>query len=72
MSAEQALEKFGTSMSGLSSAEIAPRQAKYGKNALEEDKKNPVLQFLKLMWNPLSWAMEVACVSMLRHLLLHK
>eukprot|EP00026_Physarum_polycephalum_P001490 Phypoly_transcript_01492.p1 GENE.Phypoly_transcript_01492~~Phypoly_transcript_01492.p1 ORF type:complete len:1043 (+),score=172.20 Phypoly_transcript_01492:156-3284(+) len=62
MTTEQALAKFGTSMEGLPTAEIAPRQAKYGKNALEEDKKNPVLQFLKLMWNPLSWAMEIACI----------
>lgn len=63
MSTEQAFEKFGTSWEGLPSSEVAPRQAKYGKNALEEEKKNPILQFLSSMWNPLSWAMEIACVS---------
>ena len=63
MSTEQALAKFNTSLDGLPSAEIAPRQATYGKNALEEEKRNPILQFLGLMWNPLSWAMEIACVS---------
>lgn len=70
MSTEQALAKFGTSWEGLPSGEVAPRQAKYGKNALEEEKKNPILQFLGSMWNPLSWAMEIACVSLfiiLRH-----
>ena len=64
MTTEQAFEKFKTSWEGLHTAEIAPRQAQYGKNALEEEKKNPILQFFSTMWNPLSWAMEIAAVSL--------
>lgn len=65
MSTEQAFAKYNTSWEGLNSGDVAPRQAKYGKNALTEEKKSPILQFLGSMWNPLSWAMEVALASYL-------
>lgn len=29
---------------------------------MEEKKQNALLQFLSLMWNPLSWVMEIAAV----------
>jgi len=47
---------------GLTDAQVAAAQAKYGKNALPKKKVNPILRFLSFMWNPLSWAMEVAAI----------
>lgn len=60
LSVEDALKKLETSMDGLSSQEVESRLQKYGHNALSEEKRSPLLQFLSFMWNPLSWAMEVA------------
>jgi Cation transporter/ATPase, N-terminus len=36
--------------------------AEYGPNRLPESKRNPFLQYLGYMWNPLSWAMEAAAI----------
>ncbi|KAF1788251.1 P-type ATPase, cytoplasmic domain N [Phytophthora cactorum] len=38
------------------------RLAEYGPNKLPEEKINKLTLFLGFMWNPLSWAMEVAAV----------
>jgi len=47
---------------GLTDAEVHAARLKYGSNALPKKKVNPVLRFLSFMWNPLSWAMEVAAI----------
>eukprot|EP01113_Clastostelium_recurvatum_P049840 TRINITY_DN92_c0_g1_i5.p1 TRINITY_DN92_c0_g1~~TRINITY_DN92_c0_g1_i5.p1 ORF type:complete len:1096 (+),score=356.01 TRINITY_DN92_c0_g1_i5:213-3500(+) len=60
LSIEDALAKLETSTQGLSSSEAEARLTKYGHNALEDNKRNPVKIFFGFMWNPLSWAMEVA------------
>lgn len=47
---------------GLTTAEAEARLSVYGPNKLPESKRNPVLQYLGYMWNPLSWAMEAAAI----------
>ncbi|KAE8960636.1 hypothetical protein PF005_g21715, partial [Phytophthora fragariae] len=57
-----ALDKLKTSREGLTSDEAEKRLAEYGPNKLPEEKVNKLTLFLGFMWNPLSWAMEVAAV----------
>lgn len=40
---------------GLTEGESKIRLAKYGPNKLPHKKRNPLLQYLGYMWNPLSW-----------------
>ena len=47
---------------GLTSAQAQERLAEYGPNKLPESTRNPLLVYLGYMWNPLSWAMEVAAI----------
>lgn len=49
-------------MEGLTSAQAKDRLAEYGPNKLPESTRNPILVYLGYMWNPLSWAMEVAAI----------
>jgi H+-transporting ATPase len=46
----------------LTSAEVEKRLAEYGPNKLPESSRNPILVYLGYMWNPLSWAMEIAAI----------
>jgi H+-transporting ATPase len=57
-----ALDKLKTSRDGLTSDEAQKRIAEYGPNKLPEEKVNKLMVFLGFMWNPLSWAMEVAAI----------
>jgi H+-transporting ATPase len=57
-----ALDKLKTSREGLTSDEAQRRIAEYGPNKLPEEKVNKLMVFLSFMWNPLSWAMEVAAI----------
>lgn len=47
---------------GLDSDEVKRRLDQYGYNKLPESTRNPFFVFLGYLWNPLSWAMEVAAV----------
>lgn len=47
---------------GLDSAEVKRRLDQYGYNKLPESTRIPFLVFLGYLWNPLSWAMEVAAL----------
>ena len=47
---------------GLDSAEVKRRIDQYGYNKLPESTRNPFLVYLGYLWNPLSWAMEVAAI----------
>ena len=53
---EQATEQ------GLTGGEAKIRLAKYGPNKLPHKKRNPVLQYLGYMWNPLSWVRSIDLV----------
>lgn len=58
-----------TSTQGLSTEEAQKRLAQYGKNAIEEKKRNPLLGFLGYFWGPIPWMIEGALVlsGMVRH-----
>ncbi len=56
------LAKLNARREGLSSAEAATRLATYGRNALEEKKTRPILEFLKRFWGPMPWLLEIAIV----------
>jgi H+-transporting ATPase len=47
---------------GLSSAEARERLERYGPNALEEKKRNVVLELLSHFWGPIPWMIEGALV----------
>ena len=47
---------------GLTTAEAQQRLIEYGPNKLPESTRNPLLVFVGYMWNPLSWAMEIAAI----------
>jgi len=55
-------EEFDSSKQGLSGKEAERRLAKYGPNALEEKRMNPVLKFLTYFWGPIAWMIEAAAV----------
>ncbi|OQR99941.1 P-type ATPase (P-ATPase) Superfamily [Achlya hypogyna] len=57
-----ALDKLKATREGLSSDEAQKRILEHGPNALPKVEVNKLLVFLGFMWNPLSWAMEVAAI----------
>jgi len=46
-------------LTGLSSAEAAQRLAKYGPNAVAEEKRRPLVLFLSKFWAPVPWMLEL-------------
>ena len=58
----EAFKILEASHHGLTSAQHQERLTKYGPNKLPESSRNPILVYLGYMWNPLSWAMEVAAI----------
>ncbi len=53
---------LSTSPQGLSTDEARSRLARFGPNALEEKKFNPVLKFLGYFWGPIPWMIEIAAL----------
>ncbi|MFA7232261.1 MAG: HAD-IC family P-type ATPase, partial [Victivallaceae bacterium] len=62
MPMEQVFSSVKSSDKGLSSQEAAKRLEECGLNALEENKKNPLLQLLKFFWGPIPWMIEAAAI----------
>ncbi|DBA75013.1 TPA: hypothetical protein ACH3X1_010354 [Trebouxia sp. C0004] len=62
ISVDEALKVLKVNVEGLTSAQAQDRLAEYGPNKLPESTRNPFLVYLGYMWNPLSWAMEVAAI----------
>jgi plasma-membrane proton-efflux P-type ATPase len=53
---------------GLSSAEVAPRLARHGRNEVPEEPPHPLRKLLSRFWGPSAWMIElVAVVSALLH-----
>jgi len=59
---EQVFTDLQTTKKGLTEEEAAKRILEYGHNELEKHVENPVLKFLKFLWTPLAWVMEVAAI----------
>lgn len=49
-----------SSAEGLTEREAKKRLEAFGPNRLAHKKRNPVLQYLGYMWNPLSWVKEMS------------
>jgi H+-transporting ATPase len=47
---------------GLSSLEAARRLKQYGSNAVTEEKRHPLLNFLKKFWAPVPWMLEITVI----------
>ncbi len=46
----------------LTTEEARTRLEQYGPNAVVEEKRNPLFEFLKRFWGPIPWMLEVAAV----------
>lgn len=57
---EEIFELLGTNTEGLTEEEAEERLRRYGPNAVEEKKENPILEFLKRFWGPMPWLLEIA------------
>ena len=57
---EKIFELLGTNPEGLTEEEAEERLRRYGPNAVEEKKENPILEFLKRFWGPMPWLLEIA------------
>lgn len=55
-------ERIESSEKGLSTKEAASRLKQCGRNAVEEKKKNVLLQLLKYFWGPIPWMIEIAAI----------
>lgn len=53
---------FHLQLTFILKGDIQARQEKYGKNVLEDKKKNPILKYFSYFANPLAYAMEVAAL----------
>jgi len=47
---------------GLSSAEAAQRLARFGANALREDRVSPFMRLARFFWGPIPWMIEIAAL----------
>ncbi|CAD7483554.1 plasma-membrane proton-efflux P-type ATPase [Lacticaseibacillus paracasei] len=56
------LKQLNTTTDGLTSHEAKKRLAQYGPNAIPEQKRNNLLDFLKRYWDPMPWLLELAIV----------
>lgn len=60
---EQILERLSSDPDqGLSGEEAARRLEEHGPNAIEEEKRHPVLRLLQNFWGPIPWMLEAAIV----------
>jgi len=57
-----ALDKRYDKIRQVTAAQVRERLEKYGPNALEEAKFNPVLKFLSYFWGPIPWMIEIAAI----------
>jgi len=67
---QEALTKFKSSIEhGLTQEEAAARLKKDGPNAITEEHISPIMRFLKFLWGPIAWMIEVAAIlsAVVRH-----
>ena len=58
---DQAAQSKASSI-GLSNQEAAQRLKQYGPNAVAEEKRHPLLNFLKKFWAPVPWMLEITVI----------
>lgn len=61
-SIDETLKFLQTTESGLNGSEAKNRLGLFGPNAIEEEKKNPLLEFVSHFWGPMPWLLELAIV----------
>jgi len=61
-SPQELFQALSTSSRGLSTGEADARLARFGPNALEEKKVNPLVKFLGYFWGPIPWMIDIAAV----------
>ncbi len=59
---EDTFKFLESSEGGLTTGEVTTRLKTFGHNAIEEKKKNPVLEFVRRFWGPMPWLLELAMV----------
>ncbi len=59
-SIEETFRLVESSSLGLSGAQASERLGRYGRNAIEERKANPFLEFISRYWGPMPWLLELA------------
>jgi H+-transporting ATPase len=65
-SVSETLKTLGTDpKAGLTQAEVQSRLTKYGRNAIEEQKKSALAAFLAYFWGPIPWMIEAAALMAL-------
>jgi H+-transporting ATPase len=67
---EEAVTKFKSSIKdGLTQEEAAARLKKDGPNTIKEVHINPIMRFLKFLWGPIAWMIEIAAIlsAVVRH-----
>ena len=60
LSGQEALRLLEADRDGLSSSEARKRLELFGRNAIEEKRGNPLLEFLSRYWGPMPWLLELA------------
>jgi H+-transporting ATPase len=59
---DELFEALDSGRQGLSELQARERLQRYGPNALEEKRTNPLRKFLGFFWGPIAWMIEAAAV----------
>jgi H+-transporting ATPase len=62
LSGEELAKILKTGAGGLSEEEVRSRLQEYGFNDIPEEKKHPLLRFLRYFWGPIPWMIEGAAL----------
>jgi len=62
LEAEALLKTLQSRLEGLTSDEALERIDYYGRNTIQEQRRNPMLKFLSYFWGPIAWMIEVAAI----------
>jgi H+-transporting ATPase len=58
----QVLKDLNATKNGLTTEQAKERLEQYGPNTIPRETVSPFWQFLRTLWNPLSWVMEIAAI----------
>ncbi len=62
-SSNEIIEELSTDTEkGISDSEAKARIEVYGENAVEEEERNPIMEFFSHFWGPIPWMIEVAAI----------